>query len=78
VRGPAFLLWPKFTGAAIVDPVVGLGPLLSFGSAIAQPHFFSPFFDDRYNRPAPAVDRHAIRLGQASRILRRVSTDKIR
>jgi len=24
VRGPAFLLWPKFTGA-IVDPVVGAG-----------------------------------------------------
>jgi len=27
--------------------------------------FFSPFFGDRYNRPAPAVDRHAVRLGRA-------------
>jgi hypothetical protein len=80
VWGPAFQLWPKFTGA-IVDPVVGGWDRRDPSDrlpAIAQPRFLLSFFGDRYNRPAQAVDRHAVRLVQASKILRRVSTGKIR
>jgi hypothetical protein len=62
--GPAFQLWPKFTGA-IVDPVEGLGLSLSFGSVLPAIAAISTI------RPAQAVDRHAVRLVQASKILRR-------
>jgi hypothetical protein len=63
VRGPAFQLLPKFTGA-IVDPVVGAGTvaILPIGitgdrpTAISSPRSLTT----DYNRPAPTVDRHAV------------------
>jgi hypothetical protein len=61
--GPAFQLWPKFTGA-IVDPVEGAGTvaILRIGIAGDRPTAISSLrsLATATIRPAPAVDRHAV------------------
>jgi hypothetical protein len=78
---PLFQLWPEFTGA-IVDPVVGAGTvaILRIGITGDRPTAISSLCSSATATigPVQAVDRHAVRLVQASKILRRVSTDKIR